>query len=135
MTLEVRLATGESIDLGKQLWLTLEKCSHLPLDDVQEQLRWLLDSQCTVFSGGEDSVSVWSWVVGLCHVYKQKGHILKDFEEVPSGVHAKFLKLEFLEGHTLETFRKSVREEARSVTLLQETNTRLVSCKMCYQVT
>ncbi len=134
MGFEVRLATGESIDLGEKLLFTLEKCSHLPLGDVQEQLRWLLGTQSTVFPG-EDSVSVWPWVVGLCHVYKQKGHVLKDFEEVPSGVHAKFLKLEFLEGHTLETFRKSVREEARSVTLLQETNTRLVSCKMCYQVT
>jgi hypothetical protein len=116
MVLEVRLTSGEAINVGEKLLNSLERCSHLPLDDVQEQLRWLLGSQCTVFSG-EDSVSVWPWVVGLCHVYKQKGHILKDFEEVPSGVHAKFLKLEFLEGHTLETFRKSVREEAQSITI------------------
>lgn len=116
MGFQVCLASGEAINVGENNMHALEKCSHLPLDDVQEQLRWLLDSQCSVFPG-EDYVTVWPWVVGLCHVYKQKGHILKDFEESPSDIHAKFLKLEFLEGHTLETFCKSVREDARNVTI------------------
>lgn len=117
MVLKVRLATGEVLDVGENIMRSLERCLRFSsLDEVQKELRYLLGTQCTIFPG-EDSVCVWPWVIGLCHVYKEKGHILKDFEEVPSDIHAKFLKLEFLEGHTLETFRKSVREEASNITM------------------
>ncbi len=117
MGFEIQLATGEVIDVKRNVMYSLEKCSqYMTLDELQQELRDLLSTQCTFYPGAS-TVSVWPWVVGLCHVYKQKGHILKDFEEIPSDLHAKFLKLEFLEGHTLETFRKSVREEAQSITI------------------
>lgn len=117
MGFEIQLATGEVIDVKRNVMYSLEKCSqYMTLDELQQELRDLLSTQCTFYPGASN-VSVWPWVVSVCHVYKQKGHILKNVEEVPSYIHVRHLKLEYLEGESLETLKKSITNEVKGIRL------------------
>jgi hypothetical protein len=118
MRFEILLDSGEPIEMDQHITRALEKCSSFTLDELEQQLRDLLSSQCTFYTGRE-TASVWPWVVALCNAYKQKGHIVKEVTESPSYMHVRHIRLEFLEGHTLESLKKSVVEEARKIRIVK----------------
>ena len=89
----------------------------MSLEEVHQELRGLLGTQCTVYPAEDGSVRVWPWVASVCQVYAAKGHVLKKATEVTTETHARHLVLEFLDGESEDTLEKSLQKEVGSICL------------------
>lgn len=114
--IEVRLGSGELINLGKHLMLTINKVvDKLSEFELERQLRDILSSQCSMYRLDDESINTWPWIQDVCRVYAEKNHIIKSVMSLPSDIHAVKLNIEYLDGESIETLKKSINSEVYKI--------------------
>ena len=76
---------------------------NVDIEEILNQLQKLLYSLCTIYSNGKYNkdnfieLTVYPWVIDVFKSYKEKGYIIEEVVEIPSGVYGSDLNVSFID--------------------------------------